>query len=98
MELTMRECLPEDASACGEICFTAFKTVANHHNFPVDFPNSEVTTNMLTGLITHPGFYGVLAELGGEIVGSNFLDERTSIAGVGPITIATGLQRRNIGK
>jgi len=98
MKTTIRECLPEDASACGEICFTAFKTVANHHNFPEDFPNSEVATNMLTGLITHPDFYGVLAELDGEIVGSNFLDERTSIAGVGPITIATGLQKRNIGK
>ncbi|HMC00445.1 MAG TPA: GNAT family N-acetyltransferase [Flavobacteriaceae bacterium] len=53
---------------------------------------------MLTGLITHPGFYGVLAEQDGKIVGSNFLDERTSIAGVGPITIATGLQNGNIGK
>ena len=98
MKLTIRESRQEDAPACGEICFTAFKTVANHHNFPEDFPNTEVTTNMLTGLMTHPGFYGVLAELDGEIVGSNFLDERTSIAGVGPITIATGLQSRDIGK
>lgn len=98
MNLTFRECQKEDAPACGEICFTAFKTVANHHNFPEDFPNAEVTTGILTGLITHPGFYGVLAELDGEIVGSNFLDERTSIAGVGPVTIATGQQNGKIGK
>ena len=98
MNLTFRECQQEDAPACGEICFNAFKTVANHHNFPEDFPNAEVTTGMLTGLISHPGFYGVLAELDGEIVGSNFLDERCTIAGVGPITIANGLQKRNIGK
>lgn len=98
MKLTLRECRTKDAPACGEICFTAFKTVANHHNFREDFPNSEITTNMLTGLIAHPRFYGVLAELDGEIVGSNFLDERASIAGVGPITIATGLQNGKIGK
>ena len=98
MNLTFRECQQEDAPACGEICFTAFKTIANDHNFPEDFPNAQVTTGMLTGLITHPGFYGVLAELDGEIVGSNFLDERSTITGVGPITIASGLQKRNIGK
>lgn len=98
MKLTFRECRQEDAPACGEICFTAFKTIANDHNFPEDFPNAEVTTGMLTGLITHPRFYGVLAELDGKIVGSNFLDERSSIAGVGPITISNGLQNKNIGK
>lgn len=98
MNLTFRECQQEDAPACGEICFTAFKTIANNHNFPKDFPNVEVTTGMLTSLISHPGFYGVLAELDGEIVGSNFLDERSTVAGVGPITIATGLQNRDIGK
>ena len=98
MKLTFRECQEEDATTCAEICFTAFKTVANHHNFPEDFPNTEVTTDMLTGLIAHPKFYGVLAELDGEIVGSNFLDERSVIAGLGPITIANGLQRKNIGK
>lgn len=98
MNLTFRECQEEDAAACGEICFTAFKTIANDHNFPEDFPNAEVTTDMLTGLITHPSFYGVLAELDGDIVGSNFLDERSVIAGLGPITIANGSQKKNIGK
>lgn len=98
MNLTLRECRQEDAPFCGEICYTAFKTIAHNHNFPEDFPNTEVTTGMLTGLISHPGFYGVLAELDGAIVGSNFLDERSSIAGVGPITIANGLQKQNIGK
>lgn len=98
MNLTFRESQQEDAAACAEICFTAFKTIANHHNFPEDFPNVEITTQMLTGLISHPSFYGVLAELDDNIVGSNFLDERCPIAGVGPITIATRLQEKSIGK
>ena len=31
-------------------------------------------------------FYGVIAERGGTIIGSNFIDERSMIVGVGPIT------------
>lgn len=75
MNLTFRECLQEDAASCGEIFFTALKKIHNDHNFPEDFPNTEVTTGMLTGLTTQLSFYGLLAELDGESVGSNFLDE-----------------------
>jgi len=49
-------------------------------------------------LISHPGFYGVVAESDGKIVGSNFLDERSLIAGVGPITIDPEVQNRSIGR
>jgi hypothetical protein len=38
-------------------------------------------------LLSHPGFYSVVAEMDGRIVGSNFLDERSTIAGLGPITV-----------
>ena len=37
--------------------------------------------------IPHPSIWGVVAEIGGRIVGSNFLDERDPIRGVGPITV-----------
>jgi hypothetical protein len=40
----------------------------------------------------------VLAEIDGRIVGSNFLDERNSIAGVGPITVDATVQNRAIGR
>jgi hypothetical protein len=39
-----------------------------------------------------------VAEIGGRIVGSNCLDERSMIAGVGPITIDTGTQNSGIGR
>lgn len=98
MNTNIRECQPADAPACGEICFTAFKTIADNHNFPPDFPSVEVATGMLSGLISHPQFYGVVAELDGILVGSNFLDERSTIAGLGPITVSPSIQNKTIGK
>jgi predicted N-acetyltransferase YhbS len=55
------------------------------------------TTLIETGL-THPGFYSVVAELDGRIVGSNFLDERSSVVGVGPVTIDPAVQNRGVGR
>jgi GNAT superfamily N-acetyltransferase len=49
-------------------------------------------------LFSHPGFYAVVAEIDGKIVGSNVLDERTSIAGVGPITVDPQIQNRSVGR
>ena len=41
----------------------------------------------MLSMMFSPGFYGVVAEREGRIVGSNCLDERSIISGVGPITI-----------
>ena len=43
-------------------------------------------------------FHSVVAEIDGRIVGSNFLDERNRIAGVGPITVDPTAQNRAIGR
>jgi hypothetical protein len=49
-------------------------------------------------LLAHPGFYSVVAERDGEIAGSNFLDERSAISGVGPISVDPEVQRSGIGR
>ncbi|HEX8490423.1 MAG TPA: GNAT family N-acetyltransferase, partial [Chthoniobacterales bacterium] len=49
-------------------------------------------------MLSHSGFYSVVAELDGRVVGSNFLDERSVIAGVGPITIDPTAQNKSIGR
>jgi len=49
-------------------------------------------------MFTHPGFYCIVAEVGGSIVGSNCLDERATIAGVGPITVDHAGQNRGVGR
>jgi predicted N-acetyltransferase YhbS len=97
-DLILRPGRPEDAAACGGICYEAFRSISDRHNFPSDFPSAEVATGLLSGLLAHPGFHSVVAELDGRIVGSNFLDERSSIAGVGPITVDPGVQDRGIGR
>jgi N-acetylglutamate synthase-like GNAT family acetyltransferase len=49
-------------------------------------------------MLAHPDFYSVVAELDGRIVGSNFLDERNPIAGVGPITVDPSVQDKSVGR
>ncbi len=95
---TLRPGRPTDAQVCGRICYQAFAAVAGQHNFPPDFPSVEVATGLLTMMLSHPGFFSVVAEFDGEVIGSNFLDERSPIAGLGPITVDPGAQNRGIGR
>src|SRR5919108_5685648 len=98
MNVTLRPARPEDANVCGAICYEAFKAIASQHNFPPDFPSQAVAVELLSMLLSHPGFYAVVAEAEGRIVGSNFLDERATIAGLGPITIKPSVQNGGIGR
>src|SRR5437016_1016308 len=98
MKVTVRRATTDDGSICGAICYAAFKAIADRHNFPPDFPEAGVATGLLSNLIAHPGFYGVVAEVDGKIVGSNFLDERSTIAGIGPITIDPARQDSGTGR
>ncbi len=98
MNITLRPGTPADAERCGEICYNAFKAVAEQHNFPPDFPSQEVARGLLASLLANTGFYSVVAECDGTIVGSNFLDERSTIAGLGPITVDSAVQNRAVGR
>lgn len=98
MSLILRDGRAEDAEITGRICYEAFKTIAEKHNFPVDFPGHETTTGLTTMLLNRPDVYSVVAELDGEVVGSNFLWEGNQVSGVGPITISTDLQNGSIGR
>ena len=89
---------PTDADACARVCYEAFGSLAATHNFPSDFPSVEVARGLMTMLLSHPRFYSVIAERDGEIVGSNFLDERSTIAGLGPITVSPKVQNLGVGR
>jgi predicted N-acetyltransferase YhbS len=98
MALTIRPATADDAAECGRIIYAAFKGIATHHNFAADFPSGEVAADLASMLIGHSGFYGVLAERDGRIRGSNFLDERSPIRGIGPITVDPTVQNEGIGR
>jgi Acetyltransferase (GNAT) domain len=48
--------------------------------------------------IEHPSIWGVVAERDGRIVGSNFLDERGPIRGVGPVSVDPAAQGQGVGR
>jgi len=98
MNVTLRPGTAADAERCGEICYHAFKAIAEQHNFPPDFPAPVVATGLMASLLAHPGFYSVVAEVEGKVIGSNFLDERSTVAGVGPITVDPAVQNRAVGR
>ena len=95
---TLRPAAPDDAVACGRVCYDAFCAINDEHRFPRDFPSPEVAIGLLRMLIDHPGFYGVVAERDGKIIGSNFLDERATVVGIGPITVDPAVQNQGVGR
>jgi predicted N-acetyltransferase YhbS len=96
--VTIRRAKPEDVPACGQICYEAFHKISTDHNFPPDSPSPEAGVGLMTQMFSHPGVYCVVAEVNGRVVGSNCLDERDAIAGVGPITIDPKTQNRGVGR
>src|SRR5208282_1664544 len=98
MKLNMRRATREDAAVLGRIDYDAFKAIGDAHNFPPDFPSVDAAVGTVTSLISNPGFYSVLAEVDGTIAGSNFMDERNPIAGIGPISVDPAVQNQSIGR
>lgn len=97
MSTVLRPGVPSDAEACGRVCYDAFAAIASAHNFPRDFPSPEVASGLMSALFSDPGFYSVVAERDGRIIGSNFLDVRSAIAGIGPITVDPAVQNDKVG-
>jgi GNAT superfamily N-acetyltransferase len=98
MSIIVRNAKPEDAEVCGKICYDAFYKVSTDHNFPPDLPSAQAGAGLLSMMFSHPGFYCVVAEQDGRIAGSNCLDERNPVAGIGPITVDPAAQNSHVGR
>lgn len=94
----IRRATTDDAAICGQICFDAFSTINQKHGFPCDFPEPAMAIGLMTMMFSAPPFYCVVAEVDGRVVGSNCLDERSIIHGIGPITIDPNVQNRGVGR
>src|SRR5690606_14619381 len=89
---------PEDAQELGRICYEAFASIAEKHNFPPDFPSAEIAAGLMEMMLSRPDVYSVVAEDNGRVVGSNFLWESDDIAGVGPVTVDPAVQDSSFGR
>ena len=96
--VTLREAVPADIPECGRILYDAFATLAAKHGFPPDFPTVAVATGCMKGLVTNPGFFGIVAERDGQILGSSFLDERSTINAIGPVSVDPAAQDAKVGR
>jgi GNAT superfamily N-acetyltransferase len=98
IDVTLRSGASGDAQRCGLICYEAFCTIADRHGFSSDFPDAVTAIGLMSELLTRQNVYSVIAEVAGRIVGSNFLWEGDSIAGVGPITVDPHMQNISVGR
>ena len=97
-EIVIRHATPQDAAVCGDICYRAFAAINAEHNFPCDFPNPEAAAGLIALMFAAPGVYCAVAEKDGRIVGSNCVDERSIIHGIGPITVDPNTQNHGVGR
>jgi predicted N-acetyltransferase YhbS len=98
MSGTIRPAAPDDLAAVAPVLYSAFKSVSDRHNFPPDFDSPEDAHGVASLLLNHPKFYGVIAEDNGRLLGSNFIDLRSPVVGLGPISVDPEVQNRGIGR
>lgn len=90
---------PDDALKCGTILYQAIRVIAEQHGFVPDFPSAEFGADMLTELLADPVVYSVVAAAeDGRVIGSNFLWEGDTIAGIGPTTVDPAAQNGSVGR
>jgi len=96
--LVVREATAPDAECCGRIFYDAFASIAVRHNLPIEPSSPEFAGFKVAEMIGHDGVAGLVAERDGEVLGSAFVDERTAIAGIGPVTVDPIAQDAGIGR
>lgn len=99
MEVTLRQPTEADVPTLGRIHYEAFRGIEEPHGFwnPA-FINPETSTQGIAAMVANRGLWGVVAERDGQILGSNFLDERDPVRGIGPITVDPNLQNAGVGR
>ena len=98
MDVVLRPLRPDDARDGGRVLYEAFKSIADRHGFPADFQSPDAASRVFAIVSENPSFYGVVAERQGELIGSNFMDERSIVFGIGPISVAPAAQNARVGR
>jgi predicted N-acetyltransferase YhbS len=88
----------DDVDRAARIAFDAFAGIADRHAFPRDFPDVDAARALVAAFAEHPSIWAVVARRDGQVIGSNFLDERGPVRGVGPITVDPTGQAGGVGR
>lgn len=96
--VSLRTIEPDDHEVAARIAYNAFAGIHDRHRFPRDFPTLDAARRLVSAFGANPFIWGVAAESGGRVVGSNFLDERGPVRGVGPITVDPDAQAAGVGR
>lgn len=98
MPVAVRSAVPADTETLGRILYSAFAALAEKHQFTREFPSVDVATRTVAMFIGNPGYVGLVAEEDGRILGSNFADTRSTVMGIGPITVDPEIQNKGVGR
>jgi predicted N-acetyltransferase YhbS len=98
MAIQLRSMTEDDIEPCGRICFEAFKGISDKHNFRWDFPTQQQAVQFMQSIYMSPHVFNIVAEQGGEVVGSNHLCEYDDVRAVGPITVDPSIQAQGVGR
>ena len=86
------------AEPAGRFAMTPFPRLTRPTAFLAIFPGPEAAIGALLMMFSGADFHCVVAEVGGRIMGSNCLDERSVIRGIGPISIDPAAQNLGVGR
>jgi GNAT superfamily N-acetyltransferase len=98
MRVSLRLATAADAAVCGRICYEAFGAIAAAHHFPVDWRSEEMAVKVIVARLGDPLTHGIVAEAGGEIIGSAFLKAHRPVGAIGPVTVTPRLQGARVGR
>src|SRR3974390_644666 len=94
---TIRRASPDDSAEAGRICYEAFFGINTAHGFPSDL-DRDAAAGVIKGFFANPGYVCWVAEQDGRITGSNCIDIRDWIIGLGPITVDPAAQNSGAGR
>jgi predicted N-acetyltransferase YhbS len=98
MAIELRQCTSADVPALGQICFDAFKGIADEHGFESDFPSAEFSIAVMGLIVAQEDIYSVGAFDGGTALGSNHMELWDAVAGVGPVSVDPTQQGGGVGR
>jgi len=99
-DLVLRRLTSEDVPVCSQIVYDAFKVFGESvGQTEPEFASPEATAALLNDALTDPeGSYTVVAVVGGQILGINFIHCADDVATIGPIAVDPKNQAKGLGR